>query len=133
MIDYEVKIFNRVHAVVAPMCADRKFVSTVISKAPPAFPAASLIEMDNRTVERAQTSTPKENRALITYQLDVYDTTKSGCKKVFAAADEAMIAMNFSRMSGLYIDNSANTKVFRYTARYEAEVDADGNLYRRRQ
>ena len=129
MIDYEVKIFNRVHAAAASLCAKNKFVSKqIVSET--AFPAASLIEMDNATVRRRQSSTPGENFALITYQLDVYATTKSECRKVFAAADEAMLGMNFTRISGFYIDNPGNPDVFRYTARYEAEIDPDGNLYR---
>ena len=131
MIDYEVKIFNKVHGTVAPLCANKKFVSTVIVDPPTAFPAASLIEMDNSTVRQRQSSTPVENFALVTYQLDVYATSKSKCREVFAAADAAMIAMNFSRMSGQYINNPDNTKVFRYVARYEAEIDSDGNIYRR--
>lgn len=131
MIDYEVKIFNKVHAVVAPLCANKKFVSTIIAEAPTSFPAASLIELDNRTVIGRQTSTPIESFARITYQLDVYATTKAKCREVFAAADGAMIAMNFSRMSGQYVNNAENTKVFRYVARYEAEIDPDGNIYRR--
>ena len=65
------------------------------------------------------------------YQLDVYATSKSKCREVFAAADDAMLGMNFSRVSGQYMDNAANTKVFRYVARYEAEIDRDGNIYRR--
>lgn len=131
MIDWEVKIFNRVHAKVAPLCAKGKFVSTVISEEPTGFPAASLIEIDSRTVNEMQTSTPKENFALLTYQLDVYATTKAKCREVLTAADNAMIAMNFSRMSGQYMNNTANTKVFRYVARYEVIADTEGNLYRR--
>ena len=132
MIDYEVKIFNKVHAAVASLCANNKFVSTIINDMPTALPAASLIEMDNATVRRLQSSTPTENFALITYQLEVFAKTKSECKKVYAAADDAMIAMNFTRISGMYINNIENMKVFRYVARYEAVVDSDGNLYRRR-
>ena len=131
MIDYEVKIFNKVYKAAAPLCALNKFVSTIITEAPTAFPAASLIEMDNATIRNRQSSTPAENFSLITYQLDVYATSKSKCKEVFIAADDAMIAMNFSRISGQYINNVDNTKVFRYVARYEAEIDQKGNLYRR--
>lgn len=131
MIDYEVKIFNKVHAKVASKCANKMFVSTVITEKPTAFPAASLIEMDNTTIRSRQSSTPVENFSLITYQLDVYATTKSKCREVYAAADEAMIAMNFSRMSGQYVNMPDNTKVFRYVARYEAEIDPEGNIYRR--
>lgn len=131
MIDYEVKIFNTVYNAISSLVAKGKFVSKQIVS-PTAFPAASLIEMDNTTVRSRQSSTPKENFALITYQLDVFAMTKSECKKVLAAADGAMIAMNFTRISGRYIDNPGNPDVFRYVARYEAEVDPDGNLYRRR-
>ena len=130
MIDYEVKIFNRVHAKVAPLCAKDKFVSTIITEEPTGFPAASLIEIDNRTMNARQSSTPVENFALVTYQLDVYATSKSKCREVFAAADASMIAMNFSRVSGQYMDNAGNTKVFRYVARYNAEIDPEGNIYR---
>lgn len=131
MIDCEVKVFNTVHQKVAPLCAKGKFVSTVITDEPTAFPAASLIEMDNRIVRARQTSTPVENFSLITYQLEVYATTKAKCREVFMAADESMIALNFDRISGQYINNFSNTKVFRYVARYEAMVDREGNLYRR--
>ena len=130
MIDYEVKIFNAVHAKVAPLCASKKFVSTVITKEPTSFPAASLIEMDNRTVRSRQSSTPKENYAQVTYQLDVYAKSKKECKSVYAAADEVMISMNFSRMGGQYVNNLDNAKVFRYVARYEAVIDPEGNIYR---
>lgn len=131
MIDAEVKVFNALYPTVAPLCANNKFVSTVISESPTAFPAVSLIEMDNTTVRNRQGSTPTENYALVTYQLEVYATSKSKCREVYTAADEAMIALNFSRMSGQYINNPDNTKVFRYVARYEAMIDREGNIYRR--
>lgn len=130
MIDYEEKIFSQVHKVVAPLCAKNHFVSKQLISAT-AFPAASLIEMDNATVRDRQSSTPIENFSRITYQLDVYAMKKSECRKVFAAADGMMLKLNFSRMSGRYIDNPKNPDLFRYTARYEAEIDQNGNLYRR--
>lgn len=131
MIDVEVKVFNRVYQTVSPLCANKKFVSTIITEKPTSFPAASLIEIDNRTVRARQSSMPVENYSLITYQLDVYATSKSKCREVYAAADEAMIAMNFTRTSGQYMNQPDNTTVFRYVARYEAVVDTEGNLYRR--
>lgn len=131
MIDFEVKIFNRVHASVAPLCAKGKFISTMFSSPPTAFPAASLAEIDNITVTERQSSTPKENFGLVTYQLDVYATSKAECRKVLAAADEAMIALNFNRMSSPFAQSASNEKVFRYTARYEAMIDPEGNIYRR--
>lgn len=131
MIDAEVKVFNCVYQTVAPLCANKKFVSTIITKKPTSFPAASLIEIDNRTVRSRQSSTPVENYSLITYQLDVYATSKSKCREIYATADDAMIGMNFTRTSGQYMNQSDNAKVFRYVARYEAEIDQEGNIYRR--
>lgn len=130
MIDREIQVFNRAYPSVAPLCANNRFVSTVIVEPLTAFPAASLIEIDNRTVRRLQTSTPIENYVLVTYQLDVYATSKSKCREVFAAADDAMLGMNFTRISGQYINMPNNTKVFRYTARYQAVIDREGNIYR---
>lgn len=130
MIDYEVKIFNRAHAKAAPLCANNKFVSTVITDYPTSFPAASLIEIASRTVRSRQSSTPRENFVRVTFQLDVFATSKSKCREVFIAVDDEMISMNFTRISGQYINMPDNTKVFRYVARYEAVIDREGNIYR---
>ena len=130
MIDYEVQIFNTVYPAVAPLCAPNKFVSKrIVSET--AFPASCLFEMDNATVRRKQSSTPRENFALITYQFEAFALTKRECRAVYAAADDMMLKLNFTRISGRYIDNPGNPDVFRYVARYEAEVDPEGNLYRR--
>ena len=130
MIDYEVKIFNKVYATAAPLCAKNMVVSAPFTNAPTGFPAVCLYELDNRTVRNRQSSTPVENYAQVTYQLDVYATTKSKCREIFSAADNVMMALNFTRISGQFTDNLGNTKVFRYVGRYQAVVDPDGNLYR---
>lgn len=129
MIDAEVKIFNRAYDSIAPLCAKNMFVSQQVMN-PTAFPAACLFELDNTTIRNRQSSTPKENFSRITYQMEAYAQSKSKCREVYMAGDEAMIAMNFSRISGNYIDNPSNMKVFRYVARYEAMIDTEGNLYR---
>lgn len=130
MIDYEVKIFNRFHAAVSSKCAKNRVVSKQITGGT-AFPASSLVELDNATVRNRQSSTPGENFALITYQMEVVARTKKECREVFIEGDNAMLGMNFSRMSGRYIDNPDNPDLVRYVARYEAEIDQYGNIYRR--
>ena len=129
MIDYEVKVFNNVHEAVAPLCAKNRFVSTQILSYTN-LPAASLFELDNRTVRNRQSSTPTENFARISYQLDVVAKTKAKCREIFSIADDRMISMNFTRVSAQYITYPDNTEFVRYVARYEAIVDQDGNLYR---
>lgn len=130
MTDIEVEVFNRVHETVAPLCATNRFVSHPIEEYVK-LPAASLYEMDSRTVSERQSSTPEENYTRVTYQLDVVAESKQECREIFLTADRAMIAMNFTRLSGNYIPYAGGANVERYAARYEAITDADGNIYRR--
>lgn len=129
MNDYEVQVFDRVYSKVAPLCAQGKFVSTNIPTLT-AYPAGSLIEIDNSTVRRRQSTSFTEDYSSVMYQLDVYGMTKQSCKAVYNAADEEMIRMGFVRISGTWLDNSAVPEVSRYTARYEAWIDANGMIYR---
>lgn len=130
MIDYEVQIFNTVYPAVAPLCADGKFLS-VQPISLTSFPTVALVEMDNTTVRSRQSSTNVENYAQVTYQLDVYAQTKAKCKEVYSAADEQMMSLGFNRFSGSFLNSPDNTKVYRYTARYQAEIDRNGVIYRR--
>ena len=131
MIDYEVQIFNNVYDTASSLCAKNRFLSTPIDSYA-LLPAASLYEMDNAVLRRAQSSTPIENFARVTYMLDIAATTKEECRTIFLAIDEKMISMNFNRISAQYITYPDNPSVVRYAVRYEAEIDADGNIYRRR-
>ncbi len=130
MNDFEVEIFNEVYSVAAPLCAKNHFISKRVVN-PVGLPAGSMIEIGNDTVRERQSSTPKENYSLITYQFDGYALTKRECRQLFKAVDEKMISMNFSRISGQYIDNPGNLDVVRYTARYQAVIDQNGTIYRR--
>lgn len=129
MIDYEVQVFDRVYNRIAPICAPGKVVSTQIPSFT-AFPAATLVEVSNTTVRSRQSSSQKENFSDVMYQLDVYALTKQHAKQVYAEADEAMIEMGFTRVSGLWLDNADRPEVSRYTARYRAWIDPNGVIYR---
>jgi len=129
MIDFEVQIFNSVYQTVAPMCAKGK-VSNIYIPSPTAFPAASLFELTSVTVRDKQSSTPKENFSQVIYQLDCYAKNKPDCRALFKAADDKMISLGFTRISGTYLDNYDSTDVFRYTATYEAVIDENGVIYR---
>lgn len=131
MIDFEVNIFDRVYRKAAPLCAKGKFVSSYVAS-PTAYPAGSLVELMNTTVRDRQSSTPVENFARVMYQLDVYARTKQKAKEVYKAADDEMIALGFTRTMGDFLDNADDIEIFRYTARYEAEIDNDGVIYRTR-
>ena len=129
MIDYEVNIFDTVYRKVAHLFAKGKFVSVYVPD-PTGFPAGSLVELENNTVRKRQSSTPIENFAAIMYQLDVYALTKKEAKSLLSAVDDVMIGLGFTRVGGEFLDNVSNVNVFRYAARYEAEIDRNGNIYR---
>lgn len=130
MIDYEVPIFDRVAKAASPLCAKGKFTSVYVPS-PTAFPAGSLIELSNVTVRARQSTSNVENFSRIMYQFDGYAKTKAECRQLYAAVDAEMIGMGFTRVTGTFLDNAGNVNVFRYMARYEAEIDPDGVIYRR--
>ena len=129
MIDFEVNIFDAVYRKVSSKFAKGKFVSVYVPD-PTAFPAGSLVELENDTVRKRQSSSPIENFVLVMYQLDVYALTKKEAKSLLSEVDEVMIGLGFTRTGGEFLDNATNVNVFRYAARYEAEIDRNGNIYR---
>lgn len=129
MIDYEVNVFDTVYRKVSNLFAKGKFTSIYV-QSPTAFPAGSLIELTNDTVGKRQSSTPIENFARVMYQLDVYATTKQEAKSLLGAVDDVMISIGFTRTGGEFLDNVTNVNIFRYAARYVAEIDRDGTIYR---
>lgn len=129
MIDYEVKIFNEIYDIAVRQHEVNRFVSTPINDYAK-LPAVSLYEMHNITVQKRQSSTPTENFAEITYQLDVVAKTKEKCRELLRVIDEKMISMNFTRVSNNYVTYPDSIGIVRYVARYEAQVDRNGNIYR---
>lgn len=131
MIDYETAIFDAVYPDVAPLCANNSFRSIHVP-VPSAFPAACLFEMRNTTDTRRRTGAALEDFAIVTYEAHAYAMTKPKCKEVFGALDSRMTALGFNRISSDQIPNQGNTQVFEYVARYQAEIDQNGVIYRRR-
>lgn len=131
MIDYEADIFNAVYPNVAPLCARNSFRNIHVP-VPSAFPAACLFEMRNSTDLRRRTGNAVEDFAVVTYEAHAYAMTKPECKEVFNALDSRMLALGFNRISSDQIPNQSNTQVFEYVARYQAEIDQNGVVYRRR-
>ena len=129
MIDYEIYVFDMVYNAVSSLCAKGKFTSVYVPS-PTGFPAGSLVELSNTTVRAKQSTSNVENFSRIMYQLDFYGKTKASCRELYKAADDEMIGMGFTRVSGTFLDNAGNVNIFRYTARYEAIIDPDGVIYR---
>ena len=131
MIDCENAIFNAVHPYVSPLCAKNAF-RNIHTPVPSVFPSATLFEMSNTTDRTRQTGNPMEDFVIVTYEAHAYALSKAECKEVFGALDETMIRLGFLRMGGTISNNPKDTKVFEYIARYQAEFDRYGTIYRRR-
>ena len=104
-------------------------------KSPPAFPAVSLVEMDNTQHTSTQTSSEMENHADVMYEVNVYSNKKVGkkseCKKIIALIDKEMTAMGFTRTMLQPIPNMDDATIYRMVARYKAIVSKENVIYRR--
>ena len=131
MMDYEQKIFNAVRPAVINLLAPDGFRNTYVRSATN-LPVMSLMEMDNRTVTDRRSNSPGDDLAIIVYEAQMYAMTRKECRAIFLALDEKMMQLGFNRFSGTYVPNREDTNIFRYVARYEAMIDPNGVIYRRR-
>lgn len=129
MIDFETKIFNAFYPSVSTMCA-KDGVRSTYSPSYTKFPCVIFREMDNMTVRRKQDSSREEFLCRVTYVFEIYAQTKSEARKIFKAGDDQLIAMNFIRLSAPITDDGSDPTVVRIVARYEADIDQNGMIYR---
>lgn len=139
MIDIENIVFNhvyeKIHEMLPPGCMTSEYVHEASQ-----FPFVTLIEITNNTVDRLQDNRLQENFALITFDANVYAKTKDECRNIIAALDDAMLEMQFSRVSpgiqylqligAQYLQVMQDPFVVRVQARYEAVTDGK-EIYRR--
>ena len=134
MINIENEIFNDVSAKVRTSVTD-VYMSGEYVKAPPYFPAVSLVEMDNAPYANTITSSENENHSALMYEVNVYSNKKTGkkseCKKIIMIIDEAMQSLGFVRTMLQPIPNMDDATIYRMTARYSAIVSKDKVIFRR--
>ena len=134
MIDIENKVFDRVATRVREVFPDI-FMAGEYVKSPPAFPAVSLVEMDNSTRIDTIDSGSNENHANVMYEVNVYSNKtagkKSECKEIITLIDEEMLAMGFSRSTLTPVPNEYDSTIYRMVGRYKATVSSDHKIYRR--
>ena len=129
MIDVEISVFDYVYDAVSSLVPDNCFKSMYVPN-PPAFPFATLYEVDNVTDVRCRSTSSTEEFAILTYEANVYAEDKFQCRSVMDALDTAMIEMGFNRVSLQYVPNLNDTTLFRLTARYRASATANNTIYR---
>lgn len=134
MIDIESQVFNRVATRVCEQFPDI-FMTGEYVNSPASFPAASLVEMDNSTLDYTVDSGSNENHATVMFEANVYSnkTTgkKSECKAIIALIDTEMTAMGFVRTTLTPVQNEYDSTIYRMVGRYRAVVSNDSKIFRR--
>ena len=133
MIDLENEIFGTIAPVLRAEFPGI-FVAGEQTNSPAAFPAVTIVEIDNSVYQKMRTRFPHiENAVQLAYQVDVFSNTvgykKSEAKKILAVIDEEFEKMGFTRTMKEPVDNLQDGNIFRYVARYEAVADKDFWIY----
>jgi len=132
VIDIENDVFDTV-ANALRAAYENIFVAGEYVPAPPKFPAVSIVEADNRIVERMRTLNI-ENAASVMYEANIYSNKVSGkkseAKAIAATMDEAFAAIGFTRTMKNQVPNLNDATIYRIVCRYEAIVDKDLWIYR---
>jgi hypothetical protein len=134
MIDYLNEIFT---AVAIPLREAHKGITVTgeYTRMPSSFPAATLDEIENVTVESLEDSSVAENFSVLSYRLQVFSNKQSGKKAearaIFATADRVMRTLGFRRITYTTTPEIYESTIYSITATYEAIVGAGGVIYKR--
>lgn len=136
MIDIETEVFDRCARAVLGRYPDA-FCTSEQVYAPASFPAACITESSNITNLRMQDNQTEEQYADVVFTADVYSDLSAGgaakkqCRDIAGIIDETMAEMGIRRTFLGMVDNLADSRVCRYTARFAATVRSDGTIFRR--
>ena len=100
--------------------------------APAKFPVVTLIESDNRILQRMRT-TNIENAVSVMYEANVYSNKPSGkkseAKAIANTVDAIFNELGFTRTFREQVPNMKDATIYRIVCRYEAVVDKDLMIY----
>ena len=129
MVDIQAELFSKITTALR-----EKFPGISVGdeeiNAPSSFPYVSIAEQDNYSVAEHM-DTSSRDMATVMYEVNVYSnraaSKKQECRKIINFIDNALRAMNFTRLSMTPVPNGT---IYRMTGRYRAETDGE-NLFRR--
>lgn len=134
MIDLEAMLFSEVSSEVRERYP-QLFMTGEYVKSPPSFPCVSLVEVDNATYRKTQTTDNRESYVALTYELNVYSNKTKGkkaeCKEIIGFIDELLMRRNFTRIMLEPVPNQDGATIYRMLARYRAVVGSNHMIYRR--
>ena len=134
MIDVLNEVFTAV-AVPVREAHPGVMVTGEYTRQPSHFPALTVDETQNVSVESLEDSSKEERFSGLTYRLQAFSNKASGKKAearaIFATADQLMRGMGFRRITYTTTPEIYDSTIYSITATYEAIIDANGVIYSR--
>ena len=134
MIDYCNEIFTTVAQAVR---ADHKgtTVTGEYTRMPSKFPAVTLDETQNVTIDNLVDSSHIENYSGVVYRLQVFSNKQNGKKaqarEIFSTADAVLRGMGLRRVTYTTTPEIYDSTIYSITATYEGVVSTHGYMYKR--
>ena len=131
MIDLENDIFD--YAAKALRAAHTGIdVAAEYVEMPAKFPHVSIVESDNRILERMRTNNI-ENAVAVMYEVNVYSNKASGkkseAKAIANTLDDVLSGIGFTRTFREQVPNLRDATIYRIVCRYEAVIDKNFVIY----
>lgn len=129
-----IDIFNQVFTLVRNALKTHNeniTVSSVYTNMPSKFPFVSVEEIENSVDTATSDSCEVENSALVQYEINIYEHTKSKATEILQVVDNLLKGYNFVRVSKNHFQNDNDETIYLYIVRYEAIVSKDHTIYRR--
>lgn len=134
MIDIYDRVFAYIYEAVKKLNAEAE-VYDAFTQIPAKFPCVTVQELNNTTTASIIGTRNKEKFARISYQIDVFSNANTGrrreCTELMGAISDALVMLNFQRVSMNPVPNYNDADIYRITARFEVIADDKNNTYRR--
>lgn len=99
---------------------------------PAKFPHVSIVEADNRVLERMRTNNI-ENAVSVMYEVNIYSNKASGkkseAKAIANTLDDVLSGIGFTRTFREQVPNLRDATIYRIVCRYEAVIDKNFVIY----
>ena len=131
MIDLENDIFD--YAAKALRAAHTGIdVAAEYVEMPAKFPHVSIVEADNRVLERMRTNNI-ENAIQSMFEVNIYSNKASGkkseAKAIANTLDDVLSGIGFTRTFREQVPNLRDATIYRIVCRYEAVIDKNFVIY----
>lgn len=131
MIDIENDVFDYVAKALRAEFSDLLVLSS-FAVAPAKFPCMTLVEADNRVIQRMRTDNI-ENAVSVMYEANIYSNKgvgkKTEAKEIANAVDSLFNDIGFTRTFRQQVPNMKDATIYRIVCRYEAGVDKNLTIY----